>query len=153
MNEIKEIKPQQTAIELPVQKATAIATELATIINDRKIFTQIKDKKYVNVEGWQLLGAFIGLTARYEEVRNLSSGNEIKYMAKVSLINRDGEVKGQGVALCSNKEQSKRAFDEYAILSMAQTRAVGKAYRLAYGWVLKLAGYEATPAEEVQKEN
>ena len=54
-----------------------------------------------------------------------------------------------GHALCSNKERSKRSFDEYAILSMAQTRAEGKAYRLLLGWLMKAAGFEATPAEEM----
>lgn len=32
---------------------------------------------------------------------------------------------------------------------MAQTRAVGKAYRMKIGWLLKVAGYETTPAEEM----
>ena len=34
---------------------------------------------------------------------------------------------------------------------MAQTRAIGKAYRNVIGWVMKLAGYEATPSEEMAK--
>ena len=35
------------------------------------------------------------------------------------------------------------------MMSMAQTRALGKAYRMALGWIMKMAGYEATPAEEM----
>ena len=54
-----------------------------------------------------------------------------------------------GIALCSNKEKTKRYFDEYAILSMAQTRAIGKAYRNLLAWLMKAAGFEATPAEEM----
>jgi len=34
---------------------------------------------------------------------------------------------------------------------MAQTRAIGKAYRNVIGWVIKLAGYEGTPSEEMVK--
>ena len=34
---------------------------------------------------------------------------------------------------------------------MAQTRAIGKAYRNLLGWVMKLAGYETTPSEEMIK--
>ena len=33
--------------------------------------------------------------------------------------------------------------------SMAQTRATGKACRLAFSWIMALAGYEPTPAEEL----
>ncbi len=32
---------------------------------------------------------------------------------------------------------------------MAQTRAVGKAYRNILAWLMKAAGFEATPAEEM----
>jgi hypothetical protein len=32
---------------------------------------------------------------------------------------------------------------------MAQTRATGKACRLAFSWIMSLAGYEVTPAEEM----
>ena len=32
---------------------------------------------------------------------------------------------------------------------MAQTRATGKACRLAFSWIMALAGYEPTPAEEM----
>jgi hypothetical protein len=39
--------------------------------------------------------------------------------------------------------------DDYALRSMAQTRAVAKALRLCLGWIMSLAGYEATPAEEM----
>ena len=33
---------------------------------------------------------------------------------------------------------------------MAQTRAVGKAYRLLCGWLMKAAGFEATTYEEAE---
>lgn len=32
---------------------------------------------------------------------------------------------------------------------MAVTRATGKAYRLSYAWVMAMAGYETTPAEDM----
>lgn len=58
-----------------------------------------------------------------------------------------------GDAFCSNMEQKKLEFDEYAVLSMAQTRSVGKAYRLRLGFVFKLSGYSPTPAEEMQEDH
>jgi hypothetical protein len=62
---------------------------------------------------------------------------------------KTGEIISRGFAVCSNKEGKKKSFDEYAVLSMAQTRAIGKAYRNVIGWTMKLAGYETTPAEEM----
>lgn len=41
------------------------------------------------------------------------------------------------------------AVPMFQLRSMAQTRAVAKALRFALGWVVVLAGYKATPAEEL----
>ena len=85
-----------------------------------------------------------------EKVEELpTKPGEYKYRAEVSLRDKEGKMVGYGVAICSNREAGKKNFDEYAVASMAQTRAVGKAYRMKIGWLLKVAGYETTPAEEM----
>lgn len=127
------------------------ATNLKDLIVQNKLFTSIKGKNYVNVEGWQIAGAFTGTFPIVEAVENLSEPGEeyYKYRAEVSLRDQDNNKVGYGVAICTNKEVGKERFDEYAVASMAQTRAVGKAYRMKIGWLLKVAGYETTPAEEM----
>lgn len=125
------------------------ATNLKKMIIDNKLYTDIRGKNYVNVEGWQIAGAFTGTFPVVEAVENLSDGDSYKYRAEVSLRDKDGNKVGSGVAICTNHEAGKKNFDEYAVASMAQTRAVGKAYRMKIGWLLKVAGYETTPAEEM----
>lgn len=127
------------------------ATNLKDLIVQNKLFTNIKGKNYVNVEGWQIAGAFTGIVPMLEKLENLSEGNLYKYQAEVSLRDKDDRIVGRGIALCTNKEAGKKAFDEYAVASMAQTRAIGKAYRMRIGWLLKVAGYETTPAEEMSQ--
>jgi hypothetical protein len=84
------------------------------------------------------------------DTKDLSNETTIKYMATCEVRNiNTGNVVATGIALCSNAEKTKRYFDEYAILSMAQTRAIGKAYRNLLAWLMKAAGFEATPAEEM----
>jgi hypothetical protein len=34
--------------------------------------------------------------------------------------------------------------------SMAQTRALGKAFRMALSWIMKMAGFEGTYAEDME---
>ena len=131
------------------QDVMKFATSLKELILQNKLCTPIKGKNYVNVEGWQIAGAFTGLYPVVEMVENISNMPIIKYRAEVSLRDKDGNKVGYGVAICSNKESGKNNFDEYAVASMAQTRAVGKAFRLKIGWLLKIAGYETTPAEEM----
>lgn len=63
----------------------------------------------------------------------------------------DGVLVGYGQGFCSNLESLKSGFDEYSVNSMSQTRAIGKAYRNLLGHIMKSAGYETTPAEEMEE--
>lgn len=143
-------KSEQVELSSPNQ-ILEFATSLRDMIIQNKLFTNIKGKNYVNVEGWQIAGAFTGTFPVVEKVEQIQTTRpgEYKYRAEVSLRDKDGNQVGYGVAICSNKEAGKSGFDEYAVASMAQTRAVGKAFRMKIGWLLKVAGYETTPAEEM----
>lgn len=142
---------QKYDIEAPA-KMQAMGKVLKDYVVKNKLYTNIKGRNYAHVEGWQFAGGLLGLFPRVREVTNLSSGAEFKWMATVDIINpKTSQVVSTGYAVCSSKEGTKKNFDEYAVLSMAQTRAIGKAYRNLIGWVMKLAGYEATPSEEMRK--
>jgi hypothetical protein len=127
-----------------------LAVDLAKFIKENNLYQNIQGKEYVNVEGWQYAGSRLGILPVVEQVINMSTDTELKYQAKVNLLNlRTEQVVGAGFAICSNKEQGKKFYQEFAIASMAQTRAIGKAYRNALAWIIRAAGYEPTPAEEM----
>jgi hypothetical protein len=133
-----------------------LAADLSKFILENKLFHDIQGKNYVNVEGWQYAGTRLGILPKVEDLSRLPSAvpTEIRYQAKVELIDlRNGHIVGSGYAICSNGEPSKKYYQEYAIASMAQTRAVGKAYRTILSWIIKAAGYEPTPAEEMKTED
>lgn len=128
-----------------------LAVDLAKFIKENNLYQNIQGKEYVNVEGWQYAGSRLGILPVVEHVINVSQDTEIKYQAKVNLLNlRNEQVVGAGFAICSNKEQGKKYYQEFAIASMAQTRAIGKAYRNLLAWIIRAAGYEPTPAEEME---
>lgn len=150
VNKTSEIATRDSDINLSSPKdIMSFANDLKELILVNKLSTFIQGRNYVNVEGWQIAGAFTGTFPIVEVVENLSEGNVYKYRAEVSLRDKEGNKVGYGVAICSNKEPGKNNFAEYAVASMAQTRAIGKAYRMKIGWLLKIAGYETTPAEEM----
>ena len=150
MGKTNEIATVTSQIELTNPSSImSFATSIKGLIVQNNLYTNIKGKNYVNVEGWQIAGAFTGVFPVVESVENLSEGEVYKYRAEVSLRDNEGNKVGSGVAICTNKEAGKKNFDEYAVASMAQTRAVGKAFRMKIGWLLKIAGYETTPAEEM----
>lgn len=132
------------------QSIIALAANVNQFITERKLCVNISGRQYVNVEGWMYAGSQLGLFALITDVCNESSDKEYKYRATVELRSLyTGKRVGYGVALCSNIEAGKERFQEYACLSMAQTRAIGKAYRNILAWLIRAAGYEPTPAEEM----
>lgn len=132
------------------EQAMKVAEILQKFVKEKKLTANIKGKEYPLVESWLFAGSQLGLYPLLTEIKELSTGQEIKYMATVEVRKlSDDKIMSRGIAVCSNKEASKRLFDEYAILSMAQTRAEGKAFRMLLSWIMKAAGFEATPAEEM----
>lgn len=147
----KEITIKENYSPVKIKDMTAMANVLKAHVVKHKLYTPISGKNYVHVDGWAYAGGLMGLFPKVTNVENLSSGTETKWKADVEIVDSNGKVMGVGFALCSNKENKKTKFDEYAVLSMAQTRAVGRAYRNLIGWVMKLSGYESTPSEEMHK--
>lgn len=74
------------------------------------------------------------------------------YKCNADIISISSGAKiGFGSATCSTAELKKVGFDEYAVASTAQTRAIGKAYRNLIGFIMKAAGFEPVPAEEMDE--
>ena len=104
-----------------------------------------------------MIGAFAGLRAEVESVEPQRSedGTIMAYKAKVVLVNiKTREIGGGGIALCGMDEsvvqgQKTNGAKHNACMSMAQTRATSKAYRMNYSHVVVLGGYQPTPAEEM----
>lgn len=69
--------------------------------------------------------------------------------ARVEIKTAAGVVVGAAEALCSRGEPSWAERPDPAVKSMAETRAESRAYRRAIGWIVSMAGYNPTPAEEM----
>jgi hypothetical protein len=128
-----------------VARATDAANVLKQVITQAGLIAKIGGKDYLTVEAWTTLGVMCGVTARTQWSREIDGGWE----AAVEVVNANGLVIGRAEAECLRSERNWQKRDDYAIRSMAQTRAMGKALRMPLGWIAVLAGYEATPAEEM----
>jgi hypothetical protein len=133
-----------------LEKASEIATQLARIIDDKKLFVAIKGKRFVYCEGWTTLGAMLGVTCK--EVATVESTTKPgEFIATVEAIRTsDGAVIGGASASCGPDEKDWSSRSRQARRSMAQTRAAGKAMRILFSWVMNLAGYEVCPFEEIE---
>lgn len=155
---VKENEQQTTIIEqknpqLILDDATYIANKLADIIKQKKLYKKIGEKEHVLVEGWTTLGALVKVFPILDWSKRLDREDEIAYESRVIATTSSGQVVGVGEAICSSKERNWRRREEYAIKSMSQTRATSKALRTPLGWIMVLAGYNPTPAEEMDSLN
>jgi hypothetical protein len=140
--------------EAEVAWASECAKALVRVIDSQpSMKVKIGKGDYIKVEGWQVLGAMTKVdSVRVEwtrEYRDPATGDAIGWEARVQVADRDGNVRGEGEASCLRTEANWKQRDDFALRSMAQTRAMGKAYRMALSYIVGLAGYQTTPAEEM----
>jgi len=127
------------------------------VVNSRELYTEQNGNKYLHVEAWELIGAFAGFRAETESIEAINANDQIVgYKAKVVLVSiADGSrLGGGGIAMCGldeyvTKGQKTQGAKHNAAMSMAQTRAVSKAFRMNFSYVAVLGGYAPTPADEM----
>jgi hypothetical protein len=137
--------------ELIIAKAAGIAKVLKKVITDQKMAIRIGSSEYIKVEGWTTLGALLGVFPKVEYTRELTDGEGVSegWEAAVVVVNSQGVEIGRAEAECLRAEKNWNSRDDFALRSMAQTRAMGKALRMPLGWIAVMSGFEATPAEEM----
>ncbi|MBT9164866.1 MAG: hypothetical protein DDT23_00877 [candidate division WS2 bacterium] len=143
------------AINRPPEQVLAEAQEaaraLADIIGKKKKPIIIGGEQYLEFEDWQTVGRFYGITAKITQTQYIDYGNVQGFEAKaVAIKTSDGMEISAAEAMCLNDEPNWKDKPLFQLRSMAQTRACAKALRNVLAWVVVLAGYRATPAEEMQ---
>lgn len=117
----------------------------------------IQGKPYLQFGGWQTLARFFGATVAIEWTQKLVDDKDklVGYEARAQVL-QQGIVISSAEASCMTTEKRWGTAEEFAIKSMAQTRASAKALRNAFGWVAELATdpetglkVQSTPAEEM----
>lgn len=128
-----------------IQKATDVATALKAVIVKQGLVSNIQGKQYPKCEAWTLLGTMLGVFPVLCWSKPVEGGWE----ARVEARTKDGATVGAAEAQCLKSERNWSNRDDFALRSMAQTRATAKCLRMPLGFVMTLAGYEPTPAEEM----
>ncbi len=130
--------------------AAKAANALMSVVEKKKDPVIIRGKRYLEFSEWQVLARFYGASVEIEWTKPITdaAGKKLGYEAR-ALVRRGGEVISSAENMCMRAEKRWGDADEYAVRSMAQTRTAAKALRNAFGWVAELAGYSATPAEEM----
>jgi len=148
-------------------EASLVAKTVDRLVKSRPDLVQvIGGRKHPRFELLQIVASMFRVTARVRETRQLVQPDGWEAIAEAYHV-PTGQVIATGEGMCSTDEPDWAVRPKYEWRngrrekvgevpvtshqrrSMAQTRACSKALRLALGWVLGLAGYEATAAEEL----
>ena len=131
-----------------IEVATKVAASLKNVIQSQDLAVKIGQSEYVTAEGWEVLGTMLGCTPYVESVEEIPC-DKPKFMYKATVSIRQGDtILSRASAMAERNNMQK---DRPSVYSMAQTRALGKAYRMALSWIVKMADYEPTPAEEMPR--
>lgn len=145
-----------------------VADTLKTIVKHQGLVKKGLNKKnpeeeYVLKGGWEMLNTFMGITSVtkvIDEIRN-DKQRIVGYKASCTLLKDpeyvNGEIVGGKVMGYAEASATREGYQKEtsSMMSMAQTRAYNKATRNCMGWIMQMAGFQGTPAEEMPtfKEN
>ena len=138
-----------------LQAATEIADVLTNVIEQKKLYVAIQGRRHVLAEGWQVLASLmqVGLETEWTRPLYLEDSKAVwGYEARVLARSKDGQVLGSAESMCTRAERQWSDRDDFALRSMAQTRAVSRTLRQCIGFIVKLSGFDATPADEMPQE-
>jgi len=148
MNEMAAYEP----LPISIERGAAIARSLRDYLRQARMTVRLpRGGEHVRIEGWQVLCHMCGLPLpSIVSLRREDRGESYAYIAEAMLEYGGREYRAYGI--CASDEPNWRGKPEFQLASMAQTRAAGKVLRLLLGWIVTLAGYEPTPAEEMTYE-
>lgn len=141
---------EMTTVEATALVSHRAATNAAGLCRDLvlKTATKIQGKRYVPVEGWQAIANTFGCVASAKNVERIEGG--FRATGQVVRV-ADGTVLAEAEGFVGDDESTWAKRPVFARRAMAQTRAISRACRSAFAFVVTLmdAGLETTPAEEM----
>ncbi len=138
------------APKMVLAEAQDAAKALQSVISTRKNAVKFNGKHYLSFEDWQTCGRFYGVTAKIVSTEPCEMDGVKGFLAKAEAINtQTGQVVSAAESMCMNDEPNWQKKPLFQLRSMAQTRAAAKSLRNCLAWVVVLAGYEPSVAEEM----
>lgn len=152
------------APEIVLQEAAKAAKVLRDLVESKPKKVVFNGKTFLQFEDWLTVARFYGITVLARTTNYVERGRVQGYECHAeAILVSTGQVIGAGQAECLDDEKNwnmravyrdgQRVGEEkvplFQLRSMAQTRAQAKALRSILSWVVVLAGYAPTPAEEM----
>lgn len=138
--------------EKEVEYAIKAAKALTTVIANKKRKVMIGGEQYIEFEDWQTIARFYKCSVGIQWVKTVTDLRDknrlLGFEARANVL-RGGEIISSAEASCMKDEKNWADKPKFQLKSMAQTRSCAKALRNVFAWVVVMAGYKPTPAEEI----
>ena len=151
-----------------MKEAQAVAQVFQREARRLNLYKKIGESEHLLVEGWQMLAALYRVTASIASTRYVELGDAHGWEATAEAIYvPTGQKISSADAMCLDDEDKWGMVSKYErqegkktkvgdvakplqqLRSMAQTRAQSKVLSNLLKWVARMAGFSATPAEEM----
>jgi hypothetical protein len=114
-------------------------------------------RRVMDADGGYHRTAYTATVTRYPQGKGTGKPVEVTtyevdgfdWEACVEIKTAAGVVVGKAEAMVGRDEETWNTRSDHALRAMAETRAEGRAWRKAISWIVHLAGYSPTPAEEM----
>jgi hypothetical protein len=155
-----------------MKRAQEVATEFQKHARRLQLYKRIGESEHLLLEGWQMLGAMYRVTASITCTNHVQYGDAQGWEATAEAIFVPTGMKiSSADAMCMDDEDKWGMVSKYEYIdnkktkvgdvakpmqqlrSMAQTRAESKVLSNLLKWVARMAGFSATPAEEMAGED
>jgi hypothetical protein len=133
-----------------LEHAQEHAKVLMRVVEEQNLAVRIGQAEHLRVEAWTMLGSQLGVFAvadGYPEAVEVDGVTGFRVAVKA--VTRNGDVVGGAVGYCMRDEPTWKNRPTHALAAMAETRATSRALRKPLGFIVQLAGYNPTAAEEM----
>lgn len=170
---IQTVEPTEIRVmrdpSVVLAEAKKAAQALMEVVKLKPNPVKFNGQQYLEYEDWQTVAKFYGITAKVTRTNFIDFGGVKGFEAAADAVRSDGIVISSAEAMCLNDEDNWSTRTKYGwndatkkkekigdvavplfqLKSMAQTRACAKALRNVLAWVVVLAGFQPTPADEM----
>lgn len=160
VNQLITVPPPQDSLmflrdpNVVLKEAGKAAAALKKVIDAKPKQIKFNGEIYLENEDWLTVARFYGVTSRIRSTTYVQFG-EGDYTARgFEAIAEAYHIESERVlsmaeSMCLSDEKTWITKPLFQLRSMAQTRASSRVLRQVFGWVVVLAGYKPTPAEEM----
>lgn len=125
-----------------------VVAQVKSFLDGKEKKIMFNGKRYAEYDDFQYIGTFYGITVKTFDPHFVEIGGRKGFHAKAMLLRDQMEI-GRAEAFCMDDEPNWRSKPLFQLASMAQTRAAAKAYSNLFRPIVRMAGLEGSPAEEM----